>query len=140
MSSPSVRVVTEPKTRSLVGARLAYAALIPDRLFLRRHNSLSWFTPSFHISALGEASCRHSSKLQMLPLCITHLATPSILPTSSPKAVSARCSANPSKRLSWSICLLLIAKVKQLFLLTELPLARVTKTVVCSRPVRVLTH
>lgn len=48
---PCSHVVTEPKSSSRTNTRLAYAALIPDRLFLKSHNSFSLCTPSFHMLA-----------------------------------------------------------------------------------------
>lgn len=39
----------QPKSSSRTNTRLAYAALIPDRLFLKLHNSFSLCTPSFHM-------------------------------------------------------------------------------------------
>lgn len=51
---PCIQAVTEPKPSSLTDTRLAYAALIPDHLFLKLHNSLSWSTPAFQILGVGD--------------------------------------------------------------------------------------
>lgn len=66
---PCSHVVTEPKSSSRTNTRLAYAALIPDRLFLKSHNSFSSCTPSFHMLAAEiSVQCLFTSFCMILTL------------------------------------------------------------------------
>lgn len=61
--------VKEPKPSFLTDTRLAYAALIPDHLFLKFHNSLSWSTP-LHDLGPGYLCAASNVLHQTLPFCI----------------------------------------------------------------------